>query len=198
MPTFIDDFTTGADTIDIPHGPAYSIKYQDGATILGGGRYTSLQIAGDPRHQPAHLDVNPDSPGYLNVSLGAEQYDRVEIGYGYRTDGRGGGVQAPLTASGHGNFLSMGRAIRTNFHSADSVYGFNFVVYAALATGPAYAATNFVGGLSPFSIDFSFDGTGPVENQFKSAVTPDFTRVGFVIFIFQVWGDFVIDSFQLV
>ena len=158
MPTtMIDDFTSGADAIDFPFGPGIDSRYQSGA-MLGGGRYSSLQIALDPRHEPARLDINPSDGGYLDLDVGPEQYIRTEIGYGWQPDGRGGHINTPLVDSGNGDFLSKGSIIRTNFHSSNTLYAINFNVLAFTATGWTQAGVNVRGSVSPFFVDFWFSG----------------------------------------
>jgi hypothetical protein len=89
--------------------------------------------------------------------------------------------------------------IRTNFHSSNTLYAINFNVLAYTATGWTQAGVNARGSATPFSVDFWFSGSGPADHGFGNppGYTPDFTRVSYRVFIFQVWGDFVIDSFEI-
>lgn len=89
--TMIDDFSSGPTALDLPYGPA-SVAHIQAGTMLGGGRYTFLHIAGDPRHEPAHLDTGS---GSLDISCGAEQHTRIEVGYGTKPDDDGNPAPAP-------------------------------------------------------------------------------------------------------
>ncbi len=52
----------------------------------------------------------------------------------------------------------------------------------------------------PFAIHYRFGDTGPQDEQIRppEGHTADFSQVGYVVFRFQAWGDFVIDSFEIV
>ena len=187
MSTLIDDFSSGPHSVTLHSGS--DLNYQSGG-MLGGGRWTQLGVAVNLRNQPLHLDTGS---GYLNLSVGPEQYVRLEIGYGWLPDGMGGGTPAPLSEGGFGDFLALGSAIRTRFNSADLV-AINFNIVAYTATGWGLYGENVVGHpFSPSSFDFpfaSFAGNLPPA--------PDFSRVGFLVFVFQTWSDFVIDAIEIV
>lgn len=185
MTTFIDDFSSGPHDVTIHSGS--ELNYQAG-TMLGGGRFTKLIVGPNPQNQPAHLDV---TNGSLNLSTGAEQSLRLEIGYGYQPDGSGGGMQVPLTNSGVGDFNSIGNAFRTNFRFSDNMLiNFNIVVFTP--SGWTSDGENVsVPPSSPTHIDFPF-------NRFTGPGGSDFGRVNFLVFIFQTSADFVIDSLEIV
>src|SRR5687768_6948681 len=93
--TLIDDFTDGPIKLDLPTDsptPNFAAECRNGE-MLGGGRYTALAIALNPRLQPAHLDV---ADGFLNASIGAEQYAGVDLVYGRRESNEGRCQQASL------------------------------------------------------------------------------------------------------
>ena len=89
MATVIDDFSSGSHDVTIYSGT--DLNYQAG-TMLGGGRFTQLIVGLQPQNQPAHFDI---TNGYLNLSIGAEQYLRLEVGYGIQPDSSGGGGTRP-------------------------------------------------------------------------------------------------------
>lgn len=185
MATVLDDFSSGPHDVTINSGS--DLNYQAGS-MLGGGRFTHLIMGLNPQNQPAHLDI---TQGFLNLSIGAAQYLRLEVGYGFQPDGSGGGTTVPLTDSGVGNFSSMGSVFRTNFRFSDNMLiNFNIVVFTA--NGWASNGENIsVPPFSPSSIDFPFDRfTGPTQ--------PDFSKVNALVFIFQTWADFVIDSIEII
>jgi len=176
----IDDFG------DVPHEvtllSGVESNHQTG-TMLGGGRYTGLIVGLNPRNQPAHLDTGT---GYLNLSVGAEQYLRLEVGYGVAP-------ASTLVESGSGDFLALGNVFRTRFRFSDNmIINFNIVVFTE--TGwVSYGENIGVAPFSPRNIDFPFDkfvGFGPSP--------ADFSKVGAIVYVFQSWADFVIDSFEIV
>jgi hypothetical protein len=185
MATVLDDFSSGPHDVTI-HSLS-DLNYQAG-TMLGGGRFTQLIMGLNPQNQPAHLDI---TEGFLNLSVGAGQYLRLEVGYGFQPDGSGGGTSVPLTDSGVGDFSSMGRAFRTNFRFSDNMLiNFNIVVYTA-SGWVSYGENITVAPFSPSHIDFPFERfTGPTNG--------DFSKVSVVVFIFQTWADFVIDSIEII
>jgi hypothetical protein len=185
MTILIDDFKTGPHDITILSG--VDLSYQTGS-MLGGGRFTQLIVAQNPQNQPAHLDI---TKGYLNLSLGAMQYLRVELGYPYEPDGSGGGRTLSFIDQGMGDFSSMGSAFRTSFRSSDlMLINYNIVAY----TAGGWAAYGENISAPPFTrshFDFPFE-------KFIGPGTPDFSKVSIVVFIFQTFADFVIDSFEIV
>lgn len=185
MATLIDDFSSGPHDVTIQSDS--DLNYQAG-TMFGGGRFTQLIVGLNSQNQPAHLDI---TNGSLNLSTGAEQYLRLEIGYGYQPDGSGGGMQVPLTDSGIGDFASIGNAFRTNFRFSDNMLiNFNIVVFTP-SGWTSYGENVNVPPSSPSHIEFSFDRfTGPGGS--------DFGRVNFLVFVFQTSADFVIDSIEIV
>jgi hypothetical protein len=185
MATIIDDFNTGPHDITISSGA--DLAYQAGS-MLGGGRFTQLIVAQNPQNQPAHLDI---AKGFLNLSLGAMQYLRVELGYPYEPDGSGGGRTLSFIDQGVGDFRSMGTAFRTSFRFSD-LMPINYNIVVSTASGWASYGENI--SAAPFvqtHFDFPFD-------KFTGPSAPDFGRVSIVVFIFQTWADFVIDSFEIV
>jgi hypothetical protein len=127
MSTVLDDFSSGSYVIPSLNSGS-DLNYQAG-TMLGGGRYTQLIMGLNPQNQPAHFDIKD---GFLNLSVGAAQYLRLEVGYGYQPDGSGGGKTVPFTEIGVGDFASMGSAFRTNFRFSDNMLiNFNIVVFTA-------------------------------------------------------------------
>jgi hypothetical protein len=156
--------------------------------MLGAGRFTQLVMGLNFQNQPAHLDI---TKGYLNLSVGAEQYVRLEVGYGVQPDGSGGGKTVPLTDSGVGDFSSMGSAFRMNFRSSDNMLiNFNIVVFTASGWA-SYGENITVRPFSPSHIDFPFE-------RFTSFTNPDFSKVSALVFVFQTWADFVIDSIEII
>src|SRR3954470_18062274 len=119
MASTLDDFTSGAHDVTITAG--LDLDYRSGS-MLSGARWTQLIVAGNPRHQPAHLDTGS---GFFNVSAGAEQYLRVELGYGGNAL-----VGAGLPIGDPVDLTSLGQVIRTNFHSADQIINFNVVAFS--------------------------------------------------------------------
>jgi hypothetical protein len=185
MSTVIDDFSSGIDDVTIKSG--LNLKYQSG-TMLGGGRSTHLITIFNPQNQPAHLDI---TNGYLNLSVGAEQYLRLEVTYGVQPDGSGDGINVPLTDSGVGDFSSMGSAFRTNFRFRDNMLiNFNIVVYTASGWA-SYGENLPVPPSAPNHIDFPFE-------RFKTFTQADFSKVTAVFFGFQTLADFVIDSIEII
>ena len=185
MSTLIDDFTSGSHDVTIQSG--VELNYQTGS-MLGGGRYTQLIVANNPQNQPAHLDI---TNGFFNLSVGAMQYLRLELGYPYEPDGSGGGRPLSFIDQGVGDFLSMGTAFRTKFRFSDLMpINYNILVFTASGWtiyGENISAPPFV----PSHFDFPFARfTGPGGS--------DFSRVSIIVFIFQTWADFVIDSFEIV
>jgi hypothetical protein len=195
----IDDFTSGAVQLDLPtqgNSTTHVAQCQNGE-MLGGGRYVALGIALNPRQQPAHLDVNQ---GYLNASIGAEQFAGVDLVYGRRATRDGECQNASLLDSGNGDFASMGGGIRTTLNSSSGLYGslnFNVVVYTA--TGWASIGVNVSNSPRPITVDFRFED-GPETHRFRSPEghPADFSRVGLVLFRFATWGDFVIDKLEVI
>jgi hypothetical protein len=179
--TVIDDFSSGPYEVTIRSG--VDLSYQAG-TMLGGGRYSQLIVAGNPQNQPAYFDIANDC---LNLSVGAMQYLRLELGYPYQLDGS----PRSFVDLGLGDFQSMGTAFRTTFRSSDlMIINYNIIAFTAggwTQYGENISAPPFV----PSHFDFPFAAfTGPGGN--------DFSQVGIVVFIFQTWADFVIDSFEIV
>lgn len=199
MPATIDDFSTGLERLDYSPGGAVAVTRCQAGTMLGSGRQTYLSVAVDPRSQPAHLDTGS---GFLNVSLGAEQYGRIEIYYGYGPDTSGRGcAPAPLTGA-NADFLSMGGGIRTKFNSISTAFGsvnFNVVAFTT-AGGWAQAGINQPDSPRPSEVTFRFDNAGPSELRFggPGKETSNFSNVAYIAFIFQVFGDLVVDSLEIV
>lgn len=191
MPTTIDDFSTGTHDITLrpPATPSSNLHYQSGS-MLGGGRWTQLGIGFNLRSQPVHLDVGS---GFLNLSVGPEQYIRLEVGYGFLPDGAGGGIPTPLVDQGVGDFLSMGNAIRTMFHSADLLsINYNIVVWTA--TGWASHGANVTGHpFTPSQVDFPL-----AEFTTNGDLKPDLSRVHYMLLVFQTHSDFVLDAIEIV
>lgn len=185
MSTVLDNFSSGSHNVTIQSG--LDLNYQAG-TMVGGGRFTQLIMGLNPQNQPAHLDIKD---GCLNLSVGAAQYIRLEVGYGYQPDGSGGGKTVPLTDSGVGDFSSMGSAFRTNFRFSDNML-INFNISVLTASGWVSYGDNFVvPPFSPKSIDFPFE-------RFKDQTNADFSKVSTFVLGFQTWADFVIDSIEIV
>jgi hypothetical protein len=184
MATVLDDFSSGSHNVTIQSG--LDLNYQAG-TMLGGGRFTQLIMGLNPQNQPAHLDI---TQGFLNLSVGAAQYIRLEVGYGYQPDGNGGGKTVPLIDSGVGDFASMGTAFRTNFRFSDNML-INFNIVVLTASGwVSYGENISVAPFSPKHIDFPFE-------KFVSA-NGDFSKVSTFVLAFQTWADIVIDSIEIV
>jgi len=179
MASTLDDFTTGAHDVTINAG--LDLAYQTGG-MISGARWTQLIVALNPRNQPAHLDTGS---AFFNVSAGAEQYLRVELGYGWNAlAGAGLPTGVPM------DLASLGRAIRTNFHSADQIVNFNVVAFSM--GGWSSHGVNLSAGTNPVSQDFEF--TAFTSNG-KEA---DFTQLTDLVFVFQTFADFVISSIEVV
>jgi len=179
MASALDDFTSGAHDVTITTG--LDLTYR-GGSMLGGARWTQLIVAQNPRHQPAHLDTGS---GFFTVSAGAEQYLRVELGYGWNALVGGGlPIGEPM------DLASLGQAIRTNFHSADRVVNFNVVAFSI--GGWSSHGVTLSEGTTPFSHDFEL-------GAFTSNGTPaDFSQLTDLVFVFQTFADFVISSIEMV
>jgi hypothetical protein len=181
LPLNIDDFTSGPYDVTLT-GPGSDLHYEAGASISGGARFTNVINAFDPRHTPVTLDVG--SADRLNLTVGAGQYVRLEIGYGWTA----GGAQAPLGL----NLTALGgSAFRTNFEAVSGEFALNYNILAYLAGGWSLYGENLGPSPGPFSRDFSLANfTGPGGT--------DFGDVSFIVFIFQTWDDVAINSFQVV
>lgn len=191
MSTTIDDFSVPTPAVTIltgSAGPLYTEMEPEETGILGGVRHSALGIGLNPYNVPANLDI---SGGCLKLSTGAGQFLTVDVAYGLAAGGR----LQPLYESGVGDFLSMGSAIRTNFKVGDGqdvTINYNIVIYTA--SGYAHYAENVhPRAFSPTSMDFPFE-------RFNSHpdAPADLTAVSIILFRFQTWADFVIDSFEIV
>lgn len=186
MATVIDDFTSGTYGVTIEKGN--DLNHQAGS-MLGGGRFTQLAVALNPQNQPAHIDI---TDGCLNLSVGAMQSVRLELGYPFQMDSGDGkqGHHLSFVDLGCGDFRSMGSAFRTKFRSGINVtVNFNIVVHTA--TGIGQYGENFNLSIGETNnIDFPFE-------KFVGNSPLDFSKVAVVVFIFQTWGDFVVDSFEI-
>ena len=184
MPTLIDDFTIGPDVFDCKPELDPMQRCQAG-TMLGSGRRTSFAVRIDPRQQTAHLDINDTEGGFLNLSLGAEQFAVVEVDYGFKPDENGGCMMSPLDEAS-GDFASKGNRSTTKFHSANTLYPVNFNCAVFTATGWSSTGLNARGSPHEFVANFWFPGKGTVDNrrnvQFNKPgdTEPDFGRVAVV------------------
>jgi hypothetical protein len=187
MATVIDNFRVPTPAVTILSGSA-GPTYTEGKSILGGVRRSTLGIGLNPYGVPANLDI---SEGYLKLSTGAGQFLTVDVAYGILE----GGLIRPLSNSGVGDFLSMGRAIRTKFvvgDGRDIIINYNIVIYTA--SGYAHYGDNVhPRAYGPTPIDFPFDSFG-----INSDTRADLASVSAILFRFQSWADFVIDSFEIV
>jgi hypothetical protein len=185
MSLLIDDFTSGPCNIDVRAG-IFPTQYQAGS-MLGGGRLVSLNNAYNIRNQPAHFDVGTSNR--LNLTIGAMDYVRLEIGYGWVPDGAPDhGKLVPLGANLH----EFGNAIRTTFKGAGGgPYAINFNVLVFAEHGWSQAGENVVTSHTAFSHEFPFGAFGGPGGQ-------DFRSVSCFVFIYQVWDDMAIDSFEFV
>lgn len=187
MPTIIDDFSVPTPAVTILSGSA-GPTYREGEGILGGVRLSTLAIGLSPYGVPANLDI---SEGFLKLSTGVGQFLTVDVAYGILEGGR----LRPLSGSGVGDFLSMGSAIRTNFAVGDGRdinINYNIVIYTA--SGYAHYAENIQPkAFGPTQVEFPFE-------SFRSHpdAPADLAAVSAVLFRFQTWADFVIDSFEIV
>lgn len=185
MTTLIDDFSSGLYDITTYSGVVDSC--QTGA-MLGNGRSTRLIIADNPHNQPAHLDI---AGGFLNLSVGARQYLRFEIGYPYEPDGTAIGRPLSFIDLGQGNFQALGSAFRTTFCFSDLIpINYNMIVFTASGSA-SYGENISPNPYAPAHFDFPF-------SKFTGPGASDFGRVRSVVFIFQTWADFVIDSIEIV
>ncbi len=193
MARVIDDFATGTDALDLPPGGDFVARCQSG-TMIGGGRRLALSVPFDPREEPSHVDVGS---GTLDMSLGAEQFGRIDIVYGVTSDGAGGCKQTFLTGE-DADFRSMGSVIRTNVRSTNTLFRINFNVVVFTATGRAQAFENFAAQTTGRAIDCRFVGEPkPGERPFVLTGDADFSRVGALVFIFQNSGSLVLDSLEV-
>lgn len=182
LPLIIDDFTSGLYTTTLTTVGVES-TYVGGASIRGGARYTNLLNSFDPRHTPVTLDVG--SVDRLNVTTGAKQLVRIEVGYGFTPTGE----QAPL---GLDLVTAGASAIRTSFESVNGVYPLNYNVVIFTADGGiASFGANLAPSPDPFVCDFLLrDFTGGGETGFFD--------VSFLDFIIQTSADLSINSFEII
>lgn len=186
MSLLIDDFTTGPCTIDIVTG-VFPTQYQAGS-MLGGGRLLSLNNVLNVRNQLAHIDIG--STNRLNLTIGAKDYVRLDIAYGFLPNGAPDkGVQVPLNVNV--NLNNAGSIVRTNFNAVSGDYPINFNVLIFTARGWSQGGQNLLANPNPFSFKLpfsSFDGPGG----------QDFSNVSYIVFTFQTLDSLAIDSFEIV
>ena len=194
----IDDFTDGPARLAVD-GLGASTAYQPGA-MLGGGRYTHLHVAVDPRHESASLEVGDAA---LDVSLGAQQLARIEVGWGFKAvNGRGEHAPLDTSAPGAGDFVSHGNMVRANFSSLNTLQPLNFNALLFTPSGYLQAGINVEGSLSPFSVNFHFAGPGVAgrrDARFAGVpgVPQSLSNIRYLVLIFQGNGDFVVTSVEL-
>jgi hypothetical protein len=139
----------------------------------GGVRSTFLNNAHSPGGAAALLAIGD---GNLKLTLGAEQYVRLEISYGSRQDG-----VHPLGLNLH---LGGADRIRTTIPQlAGSIVNVTVVIFSA-------------GG---WSINGRNVGAGPVDLPFAGFVGPggqDFTNVDYITFIFQSLYSLTLDRIE--
>src|SRR5205814_8725541 len=115
----LDDFTTGPDSFSVPP-LTNTTRYQTGS-MPGGVRSTFLNNGHSPGGAAALLAIGD---GNLKLTLGAEQYVRLEISYGSRQDG-----VHPLGLNLH---LGGADRIRTTIPQlAGSIVNVNVVIFSA-------------------------------------------------------------------
>lgn len=174
MALLIDDFTTGPDSFEVPPVTT-EIRYQAGA-MLGDARLTLVNNAASPKGIPARLDITADA--HLSLTLGAVQYARVEVGYGWQADGTQSALGIDLHAGGADRFV-------TTFAPDDRDFLVNFNVVVFAAAGWSSAGTNI--------------SAGPVEFAFADFAGPggqDFSDVSFIYYVFQTSDDLAVDRFE--
>ena len=191
VPAIIDDFSVPTPAVTLPSdvtglttGPVYTA----GAEILGGGRRTTFTINLNPYATPAHLDI---SEGFVKLSTGVGQFLGFDVIYGLAEDGR----LRSLSDSGVGDFLSLGSTFRTNFTVGDDENVFiNYNIVVWTASGWVIYGDNIEPrAFGPTTVDFPFESF-----RSNTGTPPDFSAVSIVLFRFQTWADFVIDSFEIV
>ncbi len=176
MALLIDDFTTGAESFEVPPVTT-EIRYQAGS-MMGGARLTSVNNAASPKGIPARVDIG--SASHLSLTLGAVQYARLEVGYGWQADGTQTPLRTNLHADGAERFVTTFAA-----EDRDFLANFNVVVFAA--GGWSSAGANVTAG----PVEFAFaDFVGPGEQ--------DFSDVSFIYYVFQTSDDLAIDRFETI
>lgn len=174
MALLIDDFTTGAETLEVAPGTT-EIRYQAGV-MTGAARLTSVNNAASPKGISARLDITSDAR--LSLTLGAVQYARLEVGYGWQADGTQSPLAIDLHAGGADRFV-------TTFASDDRDFVVNFNVVVFAAAGWSSAGENIT--------------AGPAEFAFANFVGPggqDFSDVSFIYYVFQTADDLAIERFE--
>jgi hypothetical protein len=161
-------------SFSVPPGTVET-RYQSG-TMLGSVRSTTVHNVVSPRAIPARLDIS--SAARLSLTLGAIQYARLDVGYGWQSDGALNPLGVDLRKDGASRFA-------TTFASDDAQFfvNFNIVVYGA--SGWSSAGSNVTAGPVEFPFD-SFAGPG----------SHDFADVRFVVFVFQTADDLAIEQFD--
>lgn len=177
----VDDFTTGPHTVTLTAG--MDMSYQNIATNPDFPiRRTTFWIASPPANQPGTIDVG--SIGRLTVGTGPQIYHRLEVAYGFQTDGR----VSPLDRD-----LSKFTGFRVNFDFNDLTLNFNIVFYSNSGATYSQAGENIPAGLTPFSSDFPFA-------KFSGAAIP--SGIDIIVLIAQSGSfgggnDYKINSFEV-
>jgi hypothetical protein len=173
MALMFDDFTTGDDSFDVR--PATIDKHYQTGLMVGGTRSTTVNNAQSPHGTLARLEVG--GAARLNLTLDADQYARLEVGYGLRANGAAASLGLNLHDGG------ADRIRTTISHLDGNVVNFNVVIYAA--GGWSKAGQNVGAG----EIEFRFA-------DFRGPGGQDFTNVRHIIFIFQVSGSITLDRVE--
>ena len=142
--------------------------------MLGGTRLTTVFNALSPEGSPARMDV---ANGQLELRLDRHQYGRLELGYGFRTDGTAGGLGINLQAGG------ADRIRITIAHLDLGLVNLNVVIHTP-------AGWSSIGqNVGPGQIDFRFA-------DFTGLAGQDFTNVTLIMLVFQVSGSLVLDGIE--
>ena len=177
----IDDFTTGPHTVTLASG--IDASYQSIATNPDFPiRQTWFWIASPPANQPGTLDVG--SIGRLTVGTGPHIYHRLQVAYGFQTDGS----VSPLDRD-----LSKFTGFRVNFDFNDLTLNFNIIFYSNSGATYSQAGENIAASFTPFSVDFPFAG-------FSGAAIP--SDIDIIVLIAQTGSfgggnDYKINSFEV-
>ncbi|MCB0164467.1 MAG: hypothetical protein KDI79_09590 [Anaerolineae bacterium] len=193
MAITIDEFNVGQKSgplMDVTLPPGYT-DYREDVSILGGSRLMKLTIHHNPFETPTNLDV---SAGHLKLSTGAGQFLGLQLLYGVSEDYR---IRS-LAGRGVGDFRSFGSALRTNFCCGvgkDINVTYAVTVYTASGAIATYVENVHPKPHEPTSVDFPFER---FETLGGSSHAADFSAVTSLYLGIDTWGDFVINSIEIV
>ncbi len=181
----LDDFTTGAYSVEIGPAVGSSDLHFQAASVIGGIRATYLKILQNPRNGKLAMQTGPiDGFGFHSVAADNRLVGFTQLGYGFSTSSVGSN---PLNA----NWSGLNK-LNVNFDSNDLDLSMMVTVVSNVEGSFNFIQTSrtVLGGRPATAFTESFDLSGLAQRNDVDAVLLEFTT--------SPGGDFALTSVEAV